>query len=180
MKKISTTIAMMSVLFPGLVLAAQDPFDRYVEKMIEEAKENGAVVNVESHSSVSTGGQVAGAGQSATDGDVSSSSHVETRINAGNEGGTVEVKVETTKNGETEKKEYTEEIEPGKPVNVNVSAEVDSEGSEIKADIDGEAAAEDVASDDVDTEVAIMARVESAFEAVPNFFKKVFGFFFGW
>lgn len=179
MHKLPTTIAIMGILLPGFALATQNPFEIFVGKMIEEAKENGAVVNVESHSSVSTGGQVAGAGQSVTDGDVSASSHTETHINAGNEGGTVQIHVETTKNGETEKEEYTKEIEPGKPVNVNVSAKVDSEDSETEAVIDGEVVSDDSASTS-EGEVAMMARVETAFKTVPSFFKKVLGFFFGW
>ena len=93
---------------------------------IQNAKDGGGTVIIENHSSASTGGQVAGAGQTVTDGEGNASSHTETRINAGNDGGTVQVKIETSRNGETEKEEYTKEIEPGKPVEVNVSAKVDS------------------------------------------------------
>src|SRR3989344_7569306 len=174
MKKFSAILLTASILLPGFV-AAED-FESYVHRMIQNAKDGGGTMIIENHSSVSTGGQVAGAGQTVTDGDVSASSHVETRINAGNEGGTVQVKVETTRNGETEKKEeYTKEIEPGKPVEVNVSAEADRDGSAIDTEISGEFVA-----DDAGTEIAIMSRVETAFKAVPSFLKKVLGFFWGW
>lgn len=179
MKKFSATLLTASILLPAFV-AAED-FESYVNRMIQNAKDGGGTVIIENHSSVSTGGQVAGPGQTVTtDGDVSASSHTETRINAGNDGGTVYVKTETTKNGETKKEEYTKEVEPGMPVEVNVSAKANSEGSHIKANIDGEAVFEDVSSVDADADVAIMTQVETAFKAVPLFFKKVLGFFFGW
>lgn len=178
MKISLSIITVASVLLPGLAAAAQDPFDAYVERMIQDAHESGAVVNVESHSSVSTGGQVAGAGQTVvTDGDVSASSHTETRINAGNDGGSVYVKTETSKNGETEVKEYMQEIEPGEPVEVNVAAKASNESAESTVEIQGETMAEITttgARESVEAEISVATRVEAALKSVPSFLRKIF------
>ena len=173
MNKLLTKLITASILLPGLV-AAED-FESYVERMIQNAKDGGGTVIIENHSSASTGGQVAGAGQTVvTDGDVSASSHTETRINAGNDGGTVQVKIETSRNGETEKKEYTKEIEPGKPVEVNVSAKVTPEGAEMETEIQGETM--EASEDPVEDEVSVSARVETVLKSVPTFIKKIFSF----
>lgn len=148
---------------------------------------NGSIYN-ETSASASSGGQSAAAGQSVESGDVSSSSHVETYINAGNEGGTVQVKVETSQNGETETQEYTEEIEPGKPVRVDVSAKSDSDGSNVEMRVNGESTeGEDVASSTDESKeinalarVTALAKVEHALSSIPSFFKKVFNFFWSW
>lgn len=181
MKNALTTILGICILLPGFIFA--DDFAEYMNQVIERAQDGEEVV-VESHSSVSTGGQVAGAGQSVTDGDVSASSHVETHINTGNNGGTVQVKIETSKNGEKKTEEYTKDIKAGEPVEVNAAAKVDSEGMKIETKVDGEVVIDteegtESESDD-DLKVAIESRIEKAFKAVPNFFKKVFSFFWGW
>jgi hypothetical protein len=181
MKKIPATILSISLLIPGFVAATQDPFDAYVDKMIKEAEENGTAIHVESHSSVTTGGQVAG--QTVTDGDVSASSHIETRINAGEDGGTVYVKTETSQNGETETEEYTKEVEPGEPIEVKASAKVTPEEAEIETEIQGETmeASSTIGADAVETEdVSITGRIESALESVPGFFRKVIEFVKFW
>jgi hypothetical protein len=177
-----TPFILMVLLLPALA-GAQEDMAAYIEQMIERSGNgSGAVVNVESHSSVSTGGQVAGAGESVvTDGDVSASSHVETRINAGNDGGTIYVKTETSKNGETETEEYTKEIAPGEPVEVNVSAKASNEGSEVETEIQGETMEPThEEAEETKSHVAIMARVETAFKVVPSFFKRVFSFVKFW
>lgn len=178
MNKFLTKLIVASILLPGIALA--EDFASYVHRMIQNAKDGGGTVIIENHSSASTGGQVAGAGQTVTDGDVSASSHVETRINAGNDGGTVYVKTETMKNGETQKEEYTKTVKPGTPVEVNVSAKVTPDSAEMETEIQGETmdSLTDAGSDD--EEIAIIARVETAFRAVPTFFKKILGFFWGW
>ena len=182
--KYLTTIFTMSLLAPAFVLAAQDPFDSYVERMIQGAQEGNGTVIIENTSSVSTGGQTAAAGESVTDGDVSASSHVETTINANNDGGTVQVKVETSQNGKTETKEFTKPIEADEGVKVNVSAHSDSNGTKVEADVkttsDESEDASSTTTEDTGNawvEVTIETRVEKAFKAVPNFFKRIFHFF---
>jgi len=173
----------MSLLAPAFVLAAQDPFDSYVERMIQGAQEGNGTVIIENTSSVSTGGQTAAAGESVTDGDVSASSHVETTINANNDGGTVQVKVETSQNGKTETKEFTKPIGAGESVKVNVSTHSDSSGTKVEADAQTTSdESEEASTTPEDTgnawaEVTIETRVEKAFKAVPNFFKRIFHFF---
>lgn len=188
MKTPFKTILLIALLFPAFA-SAQDPFDAYVQTMIEQAQEaaaegNGTVI-IENHSSVSTGGQTAAAGQSVTDGDVSASSHVETYISTNDDGGTVQIKVETSENGETETHEYTEDIEPGEPVNVNVSAHADPDGADVQMSMGGES----VDMEDIDTEdaedpngvrITVAATVEHALDSIPEFFKKVFSFFWSW
>jgi hypothetical protein len=177
MKKFSTTIIAASILLPGII-AAED-LESYVHRMIENAKEGNGTVIIENHSSVSTGGQVAGAGQTVTTGDVSASSHTETRINAGGDGGTVYVKTETKRNGEVEKsEEYTKNLDPKKPIEVNVSAKADAEDSEVEAVIQGEVARESTTSSEEDgaASATAFARFEAALASVPTFFKKVFSF----
>jgi hypothetical protein len=175
MKKFLTPLTIASILIPSMV-AAED-IESYVNRMIENAKEGNGTVIIENHSSVSTGGQVAGAGQTVTTGDVSASSHSETRINAGDQGGTVYVKTETKRNGEVEKsEEYTKQVSPGEPVRVHVSANADTEGSEVETEIQGEVMNEHSASSGESKEegVTAIARFEAALASVPSFFKKVF------
>jgi len=177
--KITTTLLTGIILLPAFALA-MDPFDRYVEENDIEISNESSIYN-ETSASASSGGQTAAAGQTMTDGDVSASSHVETRINAGSEGGEVYVKTETTENGETTTEEYTENLEAGKPVKVNVSAKATTEGSEVETKVNGETVEGDETSATAATvEFEFDSGIEKALRAVPNFFKKVFGFFWGW
>jgi hypothetical protein len=179
MKKLSMTIIAASILLPAFV-AAED-IESYVHRMIQNAKDGGGTVIIENHSSASTGGQVAGAGESVTtDGDVSASSHTETRINAGNDGASVYIKTETSKNGETETKEYTKNVEPGKSVEVNVSAKVTPEETDTEASVQGEELQPSSADTESNTSAMIVARFEAAIESVPTFFKKIFSFVRFW
>lgn len=179
MKKFLTTLTAASILVPSMI-AAED-LESYVNRMIDNAKEGNGTI-IESHSSSVSGGQVAGAGQTVTTGDVSASSHTETRINAGDQGGTVYVKTETKRNGEVEKsEEYTKKIAPGKPVQVNVSANADTEGSEVETEIQGEVMDEhSTSSGESNDGVTAIARFEAALASVPTFFKKVFSFVKFW
>lgn len=180
MRKFLTTLATVSIFVPSMI-AAED-IESYVHRMIENAKEGNGTVIIESHSSSVSGGQVAGAGQTVTTGDVSASSHTETRINAGDDGGTVYVKTETKRNGEVEKSdEYTKPLEPGKPVQVNVSAKTDSEGSAVETEIQGETMdGHSTSSADSEKEITAVARFEAAIASVPTFFKKIFNFVKFW
>lgn len=178
MKKFPVTFMTISLLLPGFV-SAEGSFESYVERMIKNANDGGGTVIIENHSAVSTGGQVAGAGQTVTDGDVSASSHTETRINAGSDGGSVYVKTETKRNGEVEKsEEYTKTIEPGKPVHVNTSAKADPGGSEVETEIQGEVMHKQSTSSDAQSgeRITAVARFQAAFASVPAFFKKLLSF----
>lgn len=183
MHKISTVIIAAGVLLPGFI-AAED-FESYMNRMIENAKQGGGTVIIENHSSVSTGGQVAGAGEAVvTDGDVSASSHTETRINAGGSGGEVYVKTETSQNGETKTEEYTKSVAPGEPIEVNVSARATNETMESTTEIQGEMMQGATSTTDSDMEkergVTVTTRFEAAIEAVPGFIKKIFVFLKFW
>ncbi|OGG60152.1 hypothetical protein A2765_01115 [Candidatus Kaiserbacteria bacterium RIFCSPHIGHO2_01_FULL_56_24] len=192
MKSLVTTLLAIGMISPFVTYAAVDSgFDNYVQH-IKEAAEAGNGIVVETHSSASSGGQTASAGQAVTDGDVSASSHVETNINSNNGGGSVQVHVETSQNGKTETKDYQTTIKPGEPVKVNVSAHADSEGSEVVTKVNGESAVSengDVASSSDEevgaasinnVEVGAESGFEKALMMVPNFFKKIFSFFWGW
>ncbi|MFZ2555844.1 MAG: hypothetical protein WAZ27_00875 [Minisyncoccia bacterium] len=184
MKTPTKIILIVALLFPAFA-SAQDPFDRYIEEHHIEISNEGAIYS-ETNASASTGGQTAAAGQSVTDGDVSSSSHVETYVSTNDEGGTVQIQIETSKNGETKTEEYIEEIAPGEPVNVNVSAKATNDDSEIEVKVQGETVIGDEASTsqevEGESEIEIEAGsiIEQAFTAIPSFFKKVLSFFWGW
>jgi hypothetical protein len=167
MKKILAISMLSMITMPSAIYAFS------VEEIIETARAGNGTV-VESHSSASTGGQTAASGQSVTTGDVSASSHTETRINANGSGGTVEVKVEKTENGVTTKQDYSKSVEPGEPVhvNVNVEASSDSEAGETTVVANG------TTEEPVRGEAEEQSEVATFFAAsVPNFFKKVFSFF---
>ncbi|OGG73335.1 hypothetical protein A3A38_01440 [Candidatus Kaiserbacteria bacterium RIFCSPLOWO2_01_FULL_53_17] len=191
MKSLTTTILATALILPGLAFAASDPFDVYVERMIKAAQEGNGTVIIENSSSISTGGQTAASGEAVSTGPSSASSKVETHINANNSGGSVEVKIETSKDGVVETKEYSKELGPDEPVNVNVSAEVNTEGTKVEVRgwdpvVKKEAAMEENASstetaDDAEAavgiETEIKTSIEKALKAVPNFFKRIFSFF---
>ncbi len=139
-----------------------------VEEIIETANAGNGTV-VETHSSASTGGQTAGSGETITTGDSSVSSHTRTEINTNDSGGTVEVKVEKTVNGETETKEYTEKIPAGAPVHVNVDAHASS---------DEPATTSEETQDDIEVHIETAGEKPNFFtDTVPLFFHKVVSFF---
>jgi hypothetical protein len=190
MKSLVTTLITIGLLSPLATYAAGDSaFDNYVQHMKDAAAEGNGIV-VETHASASSGGQTASAGQAVTDGDVSASSHVETNINSNDDGGTVQVHVETSENGETETKDYTDEIQPGEPVKVQVSAHADSEGIKVETKVKAESAIAEAEADTASSSEEAAATsdvhadaetgIEKVIMAVPNFFKKVLGFLFGW
>lgn len=182
MRKFVTTTVSIGILVPGFLFA--ENIESYVHRMIEHAQQGGGTVIIENHSSVSTGGQVAGAGESiVTDGDVSASSHTETRINAGGSGGEVYVKTKTTTNGETKTDEYSKKVEPGEPIRVNVSAGATNEKVETSTEIQGEVMEGSSSTEDrADTTAgaSVVARFEAAIDAVPSFVKKVIKFLKFW
>lgn len=162
----------VSILFALVVPAVSLAFS--VEDMVEAARAGHGTV-VETHSSANTGGQTAASGQSMTTGDVSASSHSETRINANGSGGTVEVKVEKSENGVNTKEEYTKKVEPNEAVYVNVNVESSSteDSSETKVKVNGE-----TQTPESETHADAGFEITTFFTAsVPNFFKKVVGFF---
>lgn len=145
-----------------------------VEHIIDTAHAGNGTV-VESHSSANTGGQTAASGQTVTTSDSSASSHTETHINANGSGGTVEVKIQKTENGETTNEEYSKKVEPNEPVHVNVGVEASSDGEgETKVEVNGEAQAP-VA------ETSVQSEIKTFFTAsVPNFFRNIFSFVWLW
>lgn len=181
----------LAVLLLVVFLVPHAAIADWLDELVENAEQGGGTVIIENHSSVSTGGQVAGSGQAVvTDGDVSSSSHVETYINAGSNGGSAQVKVETSKNGVTETKEYSQEVGKGEPVHINVSAKA-TNAEEAKVEVRGwdaekketvalEPATTSTTETKTSARIVIQERLESALKSVPGFFKKVFGFLWGW
>jgi len=137
------------------------------EEIVEMAKAGNGTV-VETHSSASTGGQTARSGERVTTGDSSVSSHTQTIINADGSGGTVEVKVEKTVNGETTKEEHIEDIPAGAPVYVKVEAHADSAEPTAEAD----------EASDVEVHIETEAKKQNFFtDTMPHFFRKVISFF---
>ena len=172
-----TTLLAFGLLAPtGTVYA-----DHWIDGIIESAKAGYGTVIIENNSSVSTGGQTAASGQTVTTGDVSASSHTETRINANDSGGSVQVNIQKTVNGETVKESYEQEIAPNEPVHVEVNAKATSvrgeTTSETSVELNGEAQqpqaeTHENAPEDAGFEIATFFTA-----SVPNFFKKVVGFF---
>jgi hypothetical protein len=162
-------VAFLGLIGPSAIYALS------VEEIVNTARAGHGTV-VESHSSASTGGQHAAAGESVTTGDVSASSHTETRINANGNGGTVEVKIEKTENGETTKEEYSKKVEPNEPIRVNVGVEASSdEEGKTNVEVNGEAQDPNHESH---AESGAGFEIKTFFTAsVPNFFKKIAGFF---
>lgn len=168
MKYISVLLAI--TLMPQMSFA-----DTWIENMIDNAR-NGDGIIVESHSSASTGGQRASGGQSASTGDVSASSHVETYINADGSKGEVNVKVQTSQNGETKTEEYSAPIEKsGVKIEANAEAKDGEYNSEIK--VDGEVVETESNEPHVAASVASESKISVLFsEKIPEFFKDVLAF----
>jgi hypothetical protein len=175
MKSLITTLITIGLLAPA---GASYAFS--IQEMIEAAK-GGNGTYVESHSSVSTGGQTVKNGETVITGDSSASSHVETRINAGNNGGEVSVKVETSENGKTETKEFTQPIKEG---GVKVEANAEIKNGEYKAEVKvNDEPVEASQSSKAGAQVASVSPVTSESKVsllfttrIPDFFKKLFGF----
>lgn len=152
-----------------VLTAAAPAYALTAEEVVQMAREGNGTV-VETHSSASTGGQTAGSGETITTGDSSVSSQTKTIINAGDSGGTVDVKVEKTVNGVTETKEYTEKIPAGAPVNVKVDAHASSaEPATTTAESDNH----------IDVQISTEAETEPNFftDTIPLFLRKVVSFF---
>jgi len=178
-------VAIGSAVLPSLSFA-----DSRIERVIQGAGEGSGTVIIQ-NSSVSTGGQTAASGQAVSSGNSSASSKIETHVNSSSsEGSSVQVKVETEKDGVVETKEYSDYGEPGKPVRVNVSAQVNTEGSKVDVsgagELDAEAKVDGESTEDASmeaeseaegtVEIEAESRTGKVFRAVPNFFKKVFSF----
>jgi hypothetical protein len=162
-----------TLLTLGLIAPAHAAYALDMDALIEAAK-NGDGTYVETHSSVSTGGQTARGGENVQTGDASASSYTE--INAGNDGGTVKVKVETSENGKTQTKEYSQDIGAGDSANVQVNAESKDGESNVEVNVDGEVVESD--SQTASVAASVGAKVSLLFtEKIPSFFKKLFGFF---
>jgi len=177
MKNLLSALLVIGFAVPGAANA------EWIDEIIQSAQAGNGIY-VETHSSASSGGQTVQGGQTVTTGPSSASSYVESHINANNSGGTVEVKVETTHDGVTETKEYADDIASGEAVNVNVSAKVDAEGSAIESNVplkeeNHNSILEDGGAE-IDSEAETEGGIGKVLEAVPNFFKKVFDFLWGW
>lgn len=162
----------------GLLLPAGAYADDWIRNMIETAKAGSGTVIIENSSSVSTGGQTASGGQAVTTGDVSASSHTETRINTNGSGGSVEVKVETSQNGVTETREYSQKVEKDQAVHVEAEALATPDKTETEVRIDGQIVATETPSlKSSEAEIPVESKIETFFTAsVPNFLKKIIGF----
>lgn len=165
---ISTLITIGLVVPAGNAYAFLD-----MDEMIEAAK-NGNGTYVETHSSVSTGGQTAKSGETVTTGDAHASSYTE--IRADNNGGEVKVKMETTENGETKTTEYTKPIEKGE--NVKVEANAESKDGESSAEVKVNDAIVEPESSESHASARVSAKVSLLFtEKIPHFVKKFFSLF---
>ncbi len=195
MKYFATFLA-AAFLAPAFAFAAMDPFDTYVNHMKAAAEaRDGTVIESHTSASASSGGQTAGAGQSVTDGDVSASSHVETNINANDSGGSVHVKVETSKDGVTEAQEYTKSIAPGEGIDLDVSTSSSSGGASVSVKVkvrgwdpgkkesatssdDASSLDDETSSSSLSHSASVAADVGTFFTAkLPDFFKRIFSFF---
>jgi len=160
-----------TLLALGLIAPAGSAYALDLDAIIEAAKENGTYV--ETHSSASTGGQTVRGGESIKTNDASASSHTE--INAGSNGGSVKVKIETSKNGETQTKEYSQEI-PAGGVKVEANATADDGGSSAEVKVDGKVVEGE--SQTASAGAAFNAKVSLLFsEKIPRFVKKFLNLF---
>jgi len=170
MKSLITTLLTIGVLAPIGAAYALD-----IDEMIEAAK-NGNGTYVETHSSVSTGGQTAKGGENVQTGDAHASSYTE--IRADNNGGEVKVKIETSENGETKTKEFTQEIPKG-GVKVEANAESKDGKSSAEVKVNGEVVeADSNVSQAASVSAAVSAKISLLFtEKIPNLFKRMLGIF---
>ena len=178
-------VGVMVVVMPSFA-SAQSWVDELVREASQAAEGRGGTVIIENHSSVSTGGKVVGSGgSSVSDGDVSASSHSETYINVGSQGGEAKVKVETSRNGEIETREYEKNVGAGEDMHLTVSTRVDESGVEVEATSEDESGTETEleagASSSISATTSVFkSRFESAMKVVPAFFSRVFGFLWSW
>ena len=170
MKSLITTLLTIGIIVPGATYAFS------MDDIIEAAKAGNGTY-VETHSSVSTGGQTATGGENVQTGDANASSYTE--INAGPDGGEVKIKIETGANGETKTQEFTQPIEKGEGIKVEANASIkdgDSE-SEVKVN-DEEVASNSNNSQTASASVAISSKISLLItQKIPLFFKKIFSFF---
>lgn len=165
---VSTLVAL------GLLAPAHAAYALDMDALIEAAK-NGDGTYVETHSSVSTGGQTAKGGESVQTNDASASSYTE--IISGEDGGEVKVKIETSENGETETKEFTAPIPKGEGVSVEVNAESKDGEASAEVKVDGEVVETD-SNESQTASAAVSTKISLLFtEKIPSFLKKIFSFF---
>jgi hypothetical protein len=171
MKSLITTLVTIGLIAPTGAAYAID-----IDTMIEAAK-NGNGTYVETHSSVSTGGQTAQSGENVQTGDAHASSYTE--IHADNDGGEVKVKIETSENGETTTKEFTQDIPKGEGVKVEASAESNNGESSAEVKVNDEVVEADTSeSHTASASAAVSARISLLFtEKIPSLFKRVFSLF---
>ncbi len=162
-----TTLLTIGSLMPTAAYALD------IDALIDAAKEGNGTY-VETHSSVSTGGQTVKSGESVQTADAHASSYTE--INAGSDGGTVTVEIETSENGETSTKEYTQAIPKGEGVHVEANAE--SKGGESNAEVKVNGEVVEGETHTASASSAFNEKVTLLFtEKIPNLFKKVFSLF---
>lgn len=175
MKSLITTLIALGLIAPHATYAMS------IHEIIENAKA-GSGIYVESHSSASTGGQTAAAGQTVTTGDASASSHVEIRSDTS--GGSVKVNVSTSGNGTTTVQEYTQPIEAGigAKVEVNASSKNGESKTEVKVNDTTieptQKTAAATTSAPVPTPIVSQSKFVTFFSVkIPGIFKQLFSFF---
>lgn len=167
-------------------VSAQSWVDELVREASQAAEGKDGTVIIENHSSVSTGGHIVGSGEGVvTDGDVSASSRSETYINVGPKGGEAKVKIETSRNGEVETREYEKKVGAGEDIKLDVSVRADEKGTEVEAASENTSGEKEVLEAHASTSLSakvptFMTRFEETLRSVPVFFSRVLGFFWGW
>ena len=168
MKFLSLVSALLAI---GMITPAGTAYAFSFDELVEAAK-NGNGTYVESHSSVSTGGETVHSGESVQTGDAHASSYTE--INAGPDGGEVKVKIETSENGETKSQEYSQQIPKGEGVNVEASATSENGESNTEVKVNGEV----VETESQTASAAVSTRISLLFtEKIPSYFKKFLNLF---
>ena len=166
---VSTLIAIGAIIPAGTA---------YAEIVIH----NSGSVSSYTSASASTGGQRASSGQSITTGDASASAHSETRVDGA--GGSVNVKVETSENGVVQTKEYSQPLESGKGVKVEVNASSKNGVSTSTIRVNNTEVESHVGTSSGATSWGIFkaspqgSRLHVLFSTtLPDIFKHIFGFF---
>ena len=172
MKSLVSTLIVIGAIIPAGTA--------YAEIVIH----NSGSVSSYTSASASTGGQSASSGQSITTGDSSASAHTETHINDGSAGGSVNVKVETSENGTVQTKEYSQPLEFGKGVKIEVNALSKNGVSTSSVRVNNTEVESQVGTTSGATPPGIFktslqgSRLHVLFFAtVPDIFKHIFGFF---
>lgn len=177
-----------AILSPAVVFGALDA--SWIQGVVQRAQEGSGEVIIQQSSSVSTGGQTAGSGESVVTDSASASSKIETHIESTSESGEVRIKIETEKNGVTQTQEYEKVLAPGE--RFEITQGTSSVAPAVKPQVKGaakERGATVAASSSASTSPALPnqpATDESIEEPrklvdnlreIPRLFKRIFSFF---